>query len=70
MKSPFPQFDVDYIAGVMSLRKPQKTSLKRLADLIEEVSPCKNPDLAKNKDIIHNLFPTFLWDDGDIFYNV
>ena len=36
MKRLFPQFDVDYISGVMSLRRPQKTSLKRLADILEE----------------------------------
>ena len=35
MRPLFPQFDVDYIAGVMSLRKPQKISLKRLADILE-----------------------------------
>lgn len=59
MKALFPQFDVDYIAGVMSLRKPQKISLKRLADILEEVPPCKKTDLDKSKGIIHNLFPTF-----------
>ena len=37
MKRLFPQFDVDYIDGVKSLRSPQKTSLKRLADILEEV---------------------------------
>lgn len=59
MRPLFPQFDVDYIAGVMSLRKPQKISLKRLADILEEVPPSKTPDLEKNKGIVHNLFPTF-----------
>ena len=59
MKSPFPQFDVEYIAGVMSLRKPQRTSLKRLAEIIEAATPCKNPDLLRNRNIVHNLFPTF-----------
>ena len=47
MRPLFPQFDVDYIAGVMSLWKPQKISLKRLADILEEVPPCKTPDLEK-----------------------
>lgn len=59
MKALFAQFDVEYISGVMSLRKPQKISLKRLADIVEEVPPCKLPDLEKSKDVIHNLFPTF-----------
>ena len=54
MKPLFPQFDVEYISGVMSLRKPQKTSLRRLADIVEEVPPCKNPDLVKNKETIHS----------------
>jgi len=59
MKALFPKFDVEYIAGVMSLRKPQKISLKRLADIVEEVPLCKLPDLEKSKGVIHNLFPTF-----------
>lgn len=59
MRALFPQFDVDYIKGVMSLRTPQEISLKRLADILEQVPLCKTPDLEKTKMIVHNLFPTF-----------
>ena len=46
MKRPFPQIDIDYISGVMSLRRPQKISLKRLADILEEVQLSKDMPLA------------------------
>ena len=58
MKSPFPQFDVDYISGVMSLRRPQKTSLKRLADILEEVQLSKDMPLDSALETVNNLFPT------------
>ena len=57
MKSPFPQFDVDYISGVMSLRRPQKTSLKRLADILEEVQLSKDMPLDSALETVNNLFP-------------
>ena len=57
MNKPFPQFDVDYISGVMSLRKPQRISLKRLEDILTEVTPTKNPDLPGALANVHNLFP-------------
>ena len=58
MNKLFPNFDVDYLNGVMSLRKPQKTSLKRLADILEEIEPSKNIDLNDALAKVHNLFPT------------
>ena len=58
MKRLFPQFDVDYISGVMSLRRPQKTSLKRLADILEEVQLSKDMPLDSALETVNNLFPT------------
>lgn len=57
MKRLFPQFDVDYISGVMSLRRPQKTSLKRLADILEEVQLSKDMPLDSALETVNNLFP-------------
>ena len=33
----FSQYTTDYIAGVMSLREPQKESLKRLERIVENI---------------------------------
>ena len=57
MKRPFPQIDVDYISGVMSLRRPQKTSLKRLADILDEVQLSKDMPLDSALDTVNNLYP-------------
>ena len=59
MKILIPQFDVDYIAGVMSLREPQKKSLKCLADIVNQAPPSKRPDLVQYRDVVRSLFPTF-----------
>ena len=58
MKRPFPQIDVEYLNGVMKLRKPQKISLKRLADILEEVPLSKDMPLDSALDTVNNLFPT------------
>ena len=57
MKRQFPQIDVDYISGVMSLRRPQKTSLKRLADILDDVQLSKDMPLAPALDTVNNLYP-------------
>ena len=57
MKRPFPQIDVDYISGVMSLRRPQKISLKRLADILDEVQLSKDMPLASALETVNNLYP-------------
>lgn len=54
----FPQYDAEYISGCMSLRKPQKISLKRLEDILEEVKPAKEMNLERALTDVHNLFPT------------
>lgn len=56
-KNDFPQYDTDYISGIMSLRKPQKISLKRLEDILEEVELKKEPDLKGALSEINSLFP-------------
>ena len=58
MKRPFPQIDVEYLNGVMKLRKPQKISLKRLADILEEVPLSKDMPLDSALETVNNLFQT------------
>ena len=43
----FSQYTTDYIAGVMSLREPQKESLKRLEQITEAISLNKDMNLEK-----------------------
>jgi len=50
MKALFPQFDVEYISGVMSRRKPQMTLQKRLDNIVEEV-----PQQVAGFDNVPNL---------------
>ena len=54
----FSQYTTDYIAGVMSLREPQKESLKRLEQITEVVSLNKNMDLEKSLECVGGMFPT------------
>lgn len=42
----------------MSLRPPQKRSLKILEDIIDELDLEKNQDLERALEIVHDLFPT------------
>ena len=37
MRTEYSEYTVDYISGCMSLRKPQKRSLKILDDILDEV---------------------------------
>lgn len=54
----FSQYTTDYIAGVMSLREPQKESLKRLERIAENIPLDKNMDLKKTLECIREMFPT------------
>lgn len=58
MSRPFPNYDVDFISGAMSLRKPQIQSLKRLDDILDEVDLTRPIDLNDALSEIHTLFPT------------
>lgn len=53
----FSQYTTDYIAGVMSLREPQKESLKRLERIVENIPLDKNMDLEKSLECIREMFP-------------
>lgn len=52
----FSQYTTDYIAGVMSLREPQKESLKRLEQITEAVPLNKNMDLEKALECVRGMF--------------
>lgn len=58
MKNNFLEYDVEYISGCMSLRPPQKRSLKRLDDILDEIDLIKDQDLERALEIVHDLFPT------------
>jgi len=52
------EYDIDNIAGRLSLRKPQKVSLERLAAICNAINPSKNSDLATGIESVHSLYPT------------
>ena len=54
----FSQYTTDYIAGVMSLREPQKESLKRLERIAEAVPLRKDMDMKKALECVGGMFPT------------
>ena len=58
MNEYFPQYTVDYISGVMSLRAPQEESLQRLEKIIEKVAMKKGIDLSKALSDVNALYPT------------
>lgn len=53
----FSQFTTDYISGVMSLRRPQKESLKVLESIINAVQLTKGIDLHSALSIVHEMYP-------------
>ncbi len=54
----FPQYSTDYISGAMSLRTPQKESLKILENIIKHVPLRKDTDLSTALHTIHDMYPT------------
>lgn len=54
----YSEYNVNYISGCMSLRPPQKRSLKILDDILDEIDLDKNQDLERAIEIAHDLFPT------------
>lgn len=54
----FSQYTTDYIAGVMSLREPQKESLKRLEQITEAILLNKDMNLEKALECVRDMFPT------------
>lgn len=53
----FPQYTTDYINGVMSLRKPQKDSLKILEQITNAIPLNKSISLREALATIHGLYP-------------
>lgn len=58
MSNFYSEYNVNYISGCMSLRPPQKRSLKILEDILDELDLEKNQDLERALEIVHDLFPT------------
>lgn len=58
MRREYSEYSVDYISGCMSLRKPQKRSLKILDDILDEVELKKNIDLNEALHAVHDIYPT------------
>ena len=58
MRREYSEYTADYISGCMSLRKPQKRSLKILADILDEVELAKDIDLNKALRDVHDMYPT------------
>lgn len=55
----YPEYNVDYISNIMSLRKPQKQSIKILDSILEDIELSKSVNLTNAKDDIHDMFPIF-----------
>ena len=58
MNNYFPQYTTDYISGVMSLRTPQKDSLKILEEIVNSVSLRKGMNLRASLGAVHAMYPT------------
>lgn len=58
MNNYFPQYTTDYISGVMSLRTPQKDSLKILEEIVNSVSLRKGINLKAALGAVHAMYPT------------
>ena len=57
MSDRFPQYTTDYISGVMSLRKPQETSLKILEEILSSVNLRKGLNLKAALGSVHAMYP-------------
>lgn len=57
MSDRFPQYTTDYINGVMSLRKPQKDSLKILEAILNSVTLRKDMNLRGALGAVHAMYP-------------
>ena len=57
MRSDFPLYTTDYISGVMSLRNPQKESLKILEEIVNSVQLRKGMNLNAALGAVHTMYP-------------
>ena len=55
----YPEYTVDSISNHMSLRKPQKQSLKILDSILEDIDLSKTGNLVQQEFDIHALYPIF-----------
>lgn len=55
----YPEYTVDAISNHMSLRKPQKQSIKILDSILQDIELSKNGNLLQQEFDIHALFPIF-----------
>ena len=54
----YSEYNVNYIAGCMSLRPPQKRSLEKLDTILDKIDLKKDQDLGHALETVHDLFPT------------
>lgn len=57
MNNYFPQYTTDYLSGVMSLRTPQKDSLKILEEIVNSVALRKGMNLKAALGAVHAMYP-------------
>ena len=57
MSNYFPQYTTDYISGVMSLRKPQKESLKILEKITNSVNIRKDMNIKAALEAVNAMYP-------------
>ena len=55
----YPEYSIDMISNVMSLRKPQERSLKILDAVLDEFDLSKNLDVEMAGEYVHDLYPIF-----------
>lgn len=55
----YPEYTVDAISNHMSLRKPQKQSVKILDSILEDIELSKTGNLVQEEFDIHALYPIF-----------
>lgn len=55
----YPEYTIDAISNHMSLRKPQKQSIKILDSILEDIELSKTGNLVQEEFDIHALYPIF-----------
>lgn len=55
----YPEYTIDTINNIMSLRRPQKRSLQILDSILNDIELSKNINLTSAKDSINDVYPIF-----------
>ncbi len=55
----YPEYSIDMISNVMSLRRPQERSIKILSAVLDEFELTKNLNLEKACENVHEIYPIF-----------